>query len=79
MTLYKCLTYQFSYDRNVLSTKISNFLKGLIHSTFFKIFMQWNIEANPKKKEENAMGRYIQNVKHYNKLKYPITSSVIKY
>lgn len=39
--------------------------------------MQWNIEANPKKKEEKV--RYIQNVKHYNKLKYPITSSVIKY
>lgn len=41
--------------------------------------MQWNIEANPKKKEENAKVRYIQNVKHYNKLKYPITFSVIKY
>lgn len=41
--------------------------------------MQWNIEANPKKKEENAKVRYIQNVEHYNKLKYPITSSVIKY
>lgn len=41
--------------------------------------MQWNIEANLKKKEENAKVRYIQNVKNYNKLKYPITSSVIKY
>lgn len=35
--------------------------------------------SEPKKKEENAKVRYIQNVKHYNKLKYPITSSVIKY